>query len=86
MMRSMAITGSADTYRSRIAGRQGGRWARQTIGAAFAGQTHPQGPGPGAPPPPRQPRPDKLASLTDLHARGVITDAEFEQLRMGLRL
>src|SRR3954451_19146443 len=35
MMRNAAFTGSADPVFVRIAGRQGGRWAEQTVAAAY---------------------------------------------------
>lgn len=74
-IRAAAITGRPDTLNaSWFAGRQGGRWAQQTVGAAM--------PTRGAPPP-AQPA-DTLQELTDLHRRGVLTDAEFQDLRSRL--
>ena len=35
MIRNVAITGRTDTIDAWVAGRQGGRWAEQTIRAAF---------------------------------------------------
>ena len=72
MMRTAAITGSTDALDSRrfdafFGGRQGGRWARQTVAAAI----------PTAAPQATH----ALRELTELHQRGVVTDAEFERLR-----
>ena len=79
MFRTAAITGSPDNlYWERIVGRQGGRWAEQKVGAAIP---RPAAQRTAAPPPdPAQ----SLATLTDLHQRGVVTDAEFERLRREL--
>jgi len=69
MMRTAAFTGSTDDMFTRIAGRQGGRWAAGTVRAAY---------------PAGRPSVDsaaRLRELTDLRARGVLTDTEFEQLR-----
>jgi hypothetical protein len=83
MIRTVAITGRTDTIDAWFAGRQGGRWAEQTIRAAF----------PNAPPrsrrtpPPRSTPEDHartLRDLADLHQRGVLTDDEFDSLRAGL--
>jgi hypothetical protein len=70
MMRMQAITGSTDTLGGYLAGRQGGRWARQTVAAAM-------------PTPAKQAR---LRELTDLRQRGVVTEAEFKTLRRRLGL
>ena len=82
MMRSVAVTGRTDTIGAWCAGRQGGRWAEQTIRAAFPTA---------APPPHRTPpagrapvradRAEALRELTELHRRGIVTDDEFEGLR-----
>jgi hypothetical protein len=86
MIRTAAITGSADTVNAWFAGRQGKRWAEQTIRAALptAGR-----PAQGTPPQggdPARSAAETLRALTELHERGVVTDAEFEQLRVGLRV
>ena len=81
MMRTVAITGrtdSIDTARvdAFFGGRQGGRWAKQTVAAAFPNAA------------PRNPPADPattLRELTELHQRGAVTDAEFEKLRAQLR-
>jgi Short C-terminal domain len=84
MMRSAAITGRTDTLSARIAGRQGGRWAQQTVRAAIpTAAPHAQR----TPPAGRERALDPaeaLRDLTDLHQRGVVTDAEFEALRARL--
>jgi hypothetical protein len=87
MMRAAAITGRTDTINAWFAGRQGGRWAEQTIRAAFqaaapdAQTTPPAGgdPAPGG-------TAVTLRELTELHQRGHLTDAEFEGLRARLRV
>ena len=85
MFRTVAITGRTDTVNAWFASRQGGRWAEQTVRDAF----------PTVPPhgqrsrsavatrPPADPD-QTLRELTELHERGVLTDAEFEDLREGL--
>jgi hypothetical protein len=75
MFRSQAIYGTTDTFGSRLAGRQGGDWARRTVGAAMP---HPA-------PPARRPSPEADAELADLHRRGVITDAELASLSARYR-
>ena len=78
MFRTVAITGRTDTVNAWFATRQGGRWAEQTVRDAFPNV----GPQPrGAPPRNRE---QTLRQLAELHERGVITDAEFENLRAGL--
>jgi hypothetical protein len=75
MMRTAAITGSTDyALFPRIAGRQGGAWAERTVGAAMP-TAHS-----------REDAAARLRTLTDLHERGVLTDAEFERFRSRLRL
>jgi hypothetical protein len=73
LFRSAAITGRTDYMNAWFADRQGGRWAEQTVRAAL-----PRVPG--------APAGRSLADLTELRRRGVITDAEFEQLRARLRV
>jgi hypothetical protein len=72
MMRTAAITGRTDTINAWFAGRQGGRWATQMAGSVLPKR------GPADPA-------EALRELTDLHRRGVVTDAEFERLRARLR-
>jgi Short C-terminal domain len=76
-IRAAAITGRPDTLNaSWFAGRQGGRWAQQTVSAAMPTR------GAGARPPASSA--DTLQELTDLYRRGVLTEAEFEDLRSRL--
>jgi hypothetical protein len=67
-----------------VAGRQGGRWAEQTIRAAFP-EAPPQSPENPPAVPARAPShpTETLRQLTELHRRGVVTGAEFETLRAG---
>jgi len=84
MFRTIAITGRTDTINAWFADRQGGRWAEQTIRAAFprhAARTQPRD----RDPPPADPR-ETVRELTELHRRGVVTDAEFDDLRARLRV
>jgi hypothetical protein len=82
MMRSAAAWGDTNTIDKWVVGRQGGRWAEQTVRAAMprsrtrdtrAVSAHPADPA------------QTLRDLQELHERGVVTDAEFEALRAGLR-
>jgi hypothetical protein len=76
-IRAAAITGRPDTLNaSWFAGRQGGRWAQQTVSTAM--------PTRGAGAPPTANPAGTLQELTDLHQRGILTDAEFEDLRSRL--
>lgn len=81
-IRASAITGRPDTLNaSWFAGRQGGRWAEQTVQAAMPQRTHikPR-------PAPAQADPaESLRKLEELHASGVLTDAELETARARLR-
>ena len=77
MMRTVAITGRTDSIHAWCAGRHGGRWAEQTVAAAF-----PQA----APHARRLPPDETLHELMRLHELGVITDAELETLRIRLRV
>jgi hypothetical protein len=88
MIRTAAITGRTDAIDTRrvnafFGGRQGGRWAQQTVAAAIpTAAAH-------AAPPAREPSAanpaETLRELTKLHERGVVTNAEFEKLRAQLR-
>jgi Short C-terminal domain len=85
MIRTAAITGRTDTINAWFAGRQGGRWAEQTVRAAVPTAASRA---PGTPPavatrPPADPA-KTLQQLTELHERGIVTDAEFERLRARL--
>jgi hypothetical protein len=91
MMRTVAITGRTDAIDTArvnafFGGRQGGRWAQQTVAAAFPkAPPHAAEAQPGA----REPSPadpaETLRELTKLHQSGVVTDAEFEAVRAQLR-
>jgi hypothetical protein len=84
LMRSAAITGRTDNLATWFAGRQGGRWAEQTVRAAIpTAAAH--GPSTAREPRPADPT-ETLRELTELHERGVVSDAEFEDLRRGLHL
>jgi hypothetical protein len=85
LIRTVAITGRTDTINAWFAGHQGGRWAEQTIRAAFPNVD----PGARRTPPPastRTPadRERTVRELAVLHERGVLTDDEFGSLRAGL--
>ena len=85
MMRTYAITGSTDSVYARIAGRQGGQWADHMVRAAMprAGSQVRATPSAAPTRPPADPV-QTLRQLTELRARGIVTDAEFERLRAGL--
>jgi hypothetical protein len=87
MIRSVAITGRTDRFDAWFANRQGGRWAEQTVRAAFpAAAPHPRTtPAAAVTPPPADPA-ETRRRLTELHERGVVTDAELERLRALLRV
>jgi putative oligomerization/nucleic acid binding protein len=80
-IRASAITGRSDTLNaSWFAGRQGGRWAEQTVQAAMPQRAHirPR-------PAPEQSDPSEaLRKLEELHAGGVLTDAELDTMRARL--
>jgi hypothetical protein len=82
LIRTAAITGRTDSINAWFAGRQGGRWVEQTVRAAV----------PTAAPPPQGTEAagadpaERLRDLTELHERGVLTQAEFEGLRARLRV
>ena len=80
MFRSVAITGDTQRLNAWFADRQGGRWAEQTVRAAFPQMSH-------RPPaePPANPA-ETLRNLEALRGRGVITDAELQALRGRLRV
>ena len=70
MMRAEAITGRTDLVDQWLGGRQFGRWVYQ--------------PARTAPPPPPDPA-ESLKTLSDLHERGLISDAELEALRRRIK-
>ena len=80
--RAAAITGRPDALNaSWFAGRQGGRWAEQTVGAAMPQRANIK---PGSGPSPQAPPAESLRKLEELHASGVLTDAELASLRARL--
>jgi hypothetical protein len=87
LIRTAAITGRTDAVDPRrvnaFFGRQGGRWAQQTVAAAIPTAT-PHG-AQGPPLAAREASPadpaEALRELSKLHQRGDLTDAEFERLR-----
>jgi hypothetical protein len=90
VIRGAAITGRTDAVGTWLLGRQGGRWAQQWVDSAFpaaAACSHPGAPAlrpaarDGAPPPADAAA--TLRALEDLRRRGVVTDDEFERLRMS---
>ena len=87
MMRTAAVTGRTDTIGAWVIGRQGGRWAQQTVAAAIPTAGHPADgtPAAGGDAAPTDPA-ETLRELAELHARGALTDAEFETLRADLPL
>ena len=80
MFRTVAITGRTDTVNAWFADRQGGRWAEQTVRGAFPAQPA-HGDRPAAPG--RDPA-QRLQELTELRRRGVVSEAEFDDLRARL--
>jgi Short C-terminal domain len=70
MMRAEAITGRTGYVDQWFAGRQFGRWVYQSA--------------PAAAPPPADPA-ESLETLSELHERGVISDAELEALRRRIK-
>jgi hypothetical protein len=81
-MRMAAFTGSTDSVFTRIAGRQGGRWAEQTVRAAYPQARRP--PAAAGARPPADPA-EALLELTKLREQGVITEGELERLRARLQ-
>ena len=80
MFRSVAITGDTRRLNAWFADRQGGRWAEQTVRAAFP-QMSPRA----SAAPPADPA-ATLHNLEALRGRGVITDAELARLRTRLKV
>ena len=75
MFRAAAITGRTDAVSaSWFAGRQGGRWADQTVAAAL-----PNVPGSSSGPP--ADAAGQLREVAELQQRGMLTAAEAEALR-----
>jgi len=86
MIRNVAITGRTDSISDWVAGRQGGRWAFQTVRGAFPEQAPHAPRRPPAPAPARPPADPRatLANLDSLRERGVVADAEAKRLRARL--
>jgi hypothetical protein len=82
LIRTAAVTGRTDDLATWFAGRQGGRWADQMVRAAVPTAA---AYGPATPQEARPADPvETLRELTELRERGVVTDAEFENLRTRL--
>jgi hypothetical protein len=71
LIRGATVTGDSTYIRSWLGERQGGRWAEQTVRSVV---------------PAARPRTASQRDLDELHERGVVTDAEYKQLRAGLRI
>jgi hypothetical protein len=69
LMRNVAITGSADSINAWYGHSEAGRWAARTAAAAMPTRAS------------EARRAEALRTLTELHERGDVTDAEFAQLR-----
>ena len=84
MFRTVAITGRTDTINAWFADRQGSAGpSRRSAAPSRTSQQAPRRVARAAPPRPADPA-KTLRELTVLHKRGVLTTAEFEQLRAGL--
>ena len=81
MIRTAAITGDTERMNAWFADRQGRRWAEQTMGAAIPAATSRSRRSPPAPTPAAADPAETLRQLTELHERGVVTDAELDGLR-----
>ena len=82
MFRAAAVTGDASRVNAWCADRQGKQWAERTVQSAFPSRA----PSPAPAPAPPEPDPsEQLARLSDLHRRGVVTDAECDALRARLQ-
>ena len=70
VIRNDTVTGHSEYISSWLGERQGGRWAEQTVRSVV---------------PAARPRTAWQRDLDELHERGVVTDAEYEQLRRRVR-
>jgi hypothetical protein len=70
LVRQATVTGRTDYIQAWLGQRQGGRWAEQTVQSIV---------------PAARPRSAQQRDLDELRERGVVTDAEYERLRAGLR-
>jgi hypothetical protein len=87
MIRSATVTGRTDYINAWFGGRQGGRWAEQTVRRALPITPESRRPPAAAPAPAARPPVDAAATLkalTDLHAGAAITAAELQTLRERL--
>lgn len=80
MMRAAAVTGRPEDIHTWVAGRQAGDWAERTIRAGLPRARAAAPSTAAATLPPADPA-ARLRELTSLRDRGIITDAELEQLR-----
>ena len=69
LVRQATVTGRTDYVQAWLGRRQGGRWAEQAVQSIV---------------PAARPRSAQLRDLDELHARGVVTDAEYDTLRARL--
>ena len=80
--RTAVVAGTATAVSGRVARRQNNRWADQAEADAYEQQQQAAQYAPPPPPPPAAPSTDdklgQLKELGELHAAGVLTDAEFE--------
>jgi hypothetical protein len=85
MIRNAAITGSTDSINDWLVGRQGGRWALQTVRGAMPAQASHARPGrPAAVARPAADPGETLERLNALRDRGIVTEAEAKRLRARL--
>jgi hypothetical protein len=84
MIRNVAITGRTAYIDEWLAGRQGGRWALQTVRAAMPTAASRTSPPRAASPRPPADRADRLRSVQALHDQGIVTEAEVQRLRAQL--
>ena len=84
MARTAVVAGTATAVSNRVSRRQAQRWGAQDS-AAYEEQAA-AAPPPPAPPPadPMDAKLEQLKSLGELHAQGVLTDAEFEAQKSRL--
>ena len=86
--RTTVIAGTATAVSNGVSRRQQGRWAQQEQAQAPQQQQQYAPPPPPPPPPPAAPDMDAtiaaLKQLADLHAQGILTDAEFEAQKRKL--
>ena len=79
--RTAVVAGTATAVSNRVSRRQANRWSQQADEQQYADQQAYAAPppAPAAPPPAAAPDPlEQLKQLGELHASGVLTDAEFD--------